>query len=482
MTIPDIKVGEARIGIANLFARMPFRFGVVTMDSAASATLELEVFVDGRRVLGYASDFLSYKWFDKRPEKTPADNVEDLLWVLKEAAQVARDLPGGPLFRLWQTLDAEIDRRALAAGFNRLGASFGVSMIERGMIDALGRATGQSFAEVLTSGAMGLEPGAVFAELEGMALGDGLPARPLTRVALRHTVGLVDPLDDADLVQSERLEDGLPETLADYLRRDGIRYLKLKVSGDADADIDRFSRIAALTGGLDREFGITIDGNEQFRALSDFAAFMDKLRTSPALSELYRSTLFIEQPLDRAVTMESALDEQAMATISKPLLIDEADGWTAAYREAADLGYRGVSHKNCKGVVRTLLNAMLVAQRNRAGQGGHFQSAEDLTCLPIVSFQSNLAVVAALGIGHAESNGHHYFNGLRHLPEDEAAAALAAHPDLYRREGEDIRLAIEDGALDLRSLQVPGMGFDVLPRMDRRIAPPDWSFEMLKTP
>ena len=74
MTFPNIRVGEARIGIANLFARMPFRFGVVTMDAAASATLELEVFVDGRRTCGYASDFLSYKWFDKRPEKSPADN------------------------------------------------------------------------------------------------------------------------------------------------------------------------------------------------------------------------------------------------------------------------------------------------------------------------------------------------------------------------------------------------------------------------
>jgi len=295
-------------------------------------------------------------------------------------------------------------------------------------------------------------------------------------------VGLVDPLDDADLPQSDRINDGLPETLADYLRDDGIRLLKLKVSGDADADLERFERIAALTGRLDRAFGITIDGNEQFRALSDFAAFMDKLRASPALSELYRSTLFIEQPLDRAVTLQTSLDDQAMAMIGKPLLIDEADGWTGAYRDATALGYRGVSHKNCKGVVRTLLNAMLVAQRNRTVESGHFQSAEDLTCLPVVSFQSNLAVVAALGIKHAECNGHHYFNGLRHLPKGEAAAALAAHPGLYRQDGADIRLAIHGGELDLGTLQVPGMGFSVLPQMDKRIDPSDWTFDMLKRP
>lgn len=482
MTLPRIKVGEARIGIANLFARMPFRFGVVTMNAAASATLELEVFVDGRRVLGYASDFLSYKWFDKRPEKSPADNVEDLLWVLNQAAEVARDLPEGPLFRVWQALDVEVDHRSVAAGFNRLGASFGVSMIERGMIDALGRATGQSFNDLLRSGAMGLDPGAAFPELAGMVLADSLPPRPIERVALRHTVGLVDPLSGEDLARSDRIGDGLPETLDDYLRDDAVRYLKLKLSGNADADIARFERIATLIDRQDRAFGITIDGNEQFQSLPDFAAFVDRLRTRPALSELYQSTLFVEQPLDRAITLDTELDDRAMHVIGKPMMIDEADGWTGAYRDATALGYRGVSHKNCKGVIRSLLNAMLAAHKNRAGLEGHFQSAEDLTCLPVISLQSNLTVVAALGIGHAECNGHHYFNGLRYLPPDEAAAALAAHPELYRQDGDDIRLAVHNGELDLRSLQVPGMGFSVLPDMDKRIDPADWAFAMLNRP
>ena len=72
MSTTKLKVIGGRIGIANAFARMRFRFGVVTMEAAASATLELEVFVDGKPVLGYASDLLAYKWFDKRPEKTPA--------------------------------------------------------------------------------------------------------------------------------------------------------------------------------------------------------------------------------------------------------------------------------------------------------------------------------------------------------------------------------------------------------------------------
>ena len=47
MSTARLKIIGGRIGIANAFARMPFRFGVVTMEAAASATLELEVFVTG---------------------------------------------------------------------------------------------------------------------------------------------------------------------------------------------------------------------------------------------------------------------------------------------------------------------------------------------------------------------------------------------------------------------------------------------------
>jgi L-alanine-DL-glutamate epimerase-like enolase superfamily enzyme len=481
MNAPAIKVGEARFGIDNAFARMPFRFGVVTMEAAAALTLELELSVDGRRAVGYASDLLAYKWFDKRPEKTPADNVADLLLTVQEAARVARDLPAGTMFDIWRALDVEVERLALAAGFNRLGASFGVSMIERALIDGIGRALGLTFHDVVRDDVLGLRPAQIFPELDGMSLTEVLPRTPLARLGLRHTVGLVDPIDAGDLDPADSVGDGLPETLADYLREDGVRYLKIKVSGDAEADLARLERIAALLAGLGGSFAITLDGNEQYKRLDDFAGLMEAIRSRPALDALYRSILFVEQPLERSVALDAPLGAGALAAIGKPLLIDEADGWTGAFREAIALGYRGVSHKNCKGVVRSLLNAMLVARHNAASgePGGYFQSAEDLTCLPVVSLQADLAVVASLGIGHVERNGHHYFHGLDHLPRAEADAALKAHPDLYAPLGKGAQLAVRDGHLDIASLQVPGLGCAVSPDLGKRIAPADWTFAML---
>ncbi|MFC5586113.1 mandelate racemase [Nitratireductor kimnyeongensis] len=480
MSTARLKIIGGRIGIANAFARMPFRFGVVTMEAAASATLELEVFVNGQPVLGYASDLLAYKWFDKRPEKTPADNVADLLWVIEEALTVASALSEGSVFSLWRQLDEEVDRRAVAAGFNRLGASFGVSMVERAVIDALGRATGQSFFDMVRNNAFGIEGGAVFPELAGLLPASILSEKPLERIALRHTVGLVDPIEAQDIASADRLDDGLPETLADYIEQDDLSYLKIKIAGDPASDMARLERIASVMERTGRTFALTLDGNEQYSRLEDFAALMDAIRRNPALGHFYQSILFVEQPLERSVALSAPLDPHALKTIGKPLLIDEADGWTRAFHEAIALGYHGVSHKNCKGVIRSLLNAMIAAERNRvAGQGTYFQSAEDLTCLPVVSLQADLAVVAALGITHVERNGHHYFRGLEHLPASEAEAALAAHPDLYRREGASIVTAINGGTLDIASLQVPGMGFACLPNLSQRTRAADWTFDSL---
>ncbi|MCA1868857.1 mandelate racemase [Agrobacterium genomosp. 3] len=479
MTAPKVKLGAVRLGIDNAFARMPFRFGVVTMDAAASLTLELEMTVDGKRSVGYASDLLAYKWFDKRPEKTPADNVADLLWVVHLAASMAKDLPADTPFELWKQLDLAVDRAAVAGGFNRLGASFGVSMIERAMIDGVGKALGLSFRAMLTNDALGLRPADIFPELDGMSLEDAIPSHPLTRLSLRHTIGMVDPLTAAD--PFEPVNDGLPETLEDYLREDGIRYLKIKLAGDLLADIERLRAIAGVLAAGDYRIAATLDGNEQYKHLDDFAALMESIRSNPALASLFAATLFVEQPLERSVALASPLDAKALDAIGLPLLIDEADGWTRAYREAIDLGYRGVSHKNCKGVIRSLLNAMLATHYSHlAGRpGAYFQSAEDLTCLPAVSLQADLTVVSAFGIGHVERNGHHYFRGLDHLPVAEAEAALAIHPDLYERKDGRVLLAIHDGALRIGSLETPGLGSSVTPNLKERIDPASWSFEML---
>jgi L-alanine-DL-glutamate epimerase-like enolase superfamily enzyme len=478
-----IKVVSTAAGIKNAYTRMPFRFGVITMRAAPMLTFAVEVEAGGgRRATGYAADFLAFRWFDKRPEKSLAENCADLLRTVEVATaqyfEAAREGFASP-FDLWRATYPEIERAALAEGFNRLGASFGASMLERAVIDATGRLSAQTLFELVEGDALGIELGAISPELRGRRLGEVLPARPLERLHVRHTVGLVDPITAADVAAP--VADGLPETLEDYLDRDGIRHLKVKVAGNLADDIARLERIAAVLERRTRPFRISLDGNEQYRSLDDFVALIEQIRASPKLRRLYEQIMFIEQPLDRAVAMDPAI-EPALRALSrtKPVIIDEADGWVGAFKEAILLGYRGTSHKNCKGVYKSLHNLALAAAHNeRVGRAELFLSAEDLSNLPVVPLHADLAAVALLGIDHVERNGHHYFRGLGHLSEGEKTAALKAHPDLYERREGEVFLKITGGMLACASLQVPGMGFATSPELSATTPVRDWKFASL---
>jgi hypothetical protein len=352
-------------------------------------------------------------------------------------------------------------------------------MLERAVIDALGRLLNKSYFDLVRDNDLGIELGAISPGLAGRAMAEFLPDEPLERVAVRHTVGLVDPISAAD-VQAP-VKDGLPETLEDYLQHDGIRYLKIKVAGALDDDIARLEALAEVMYRRHAHFRISLDGNEQYKELDGFLALIDRLQRSAKLQHFWRDILFIEQPLERTVALDPSV-KPALEALSreKPVIIDEADGWLTAFREAVALGYRGTSHKNCKGIYKSLHNlAFSKAHNERIGHRELFLSAEDLTNLPVVALQADLASVALLGIHHVERNGHHYFRGLSHLSAPEQSDALTRHPDLYERRDDEVCLRIRDGALECRSLQVPGMGFAALPDMARLTPPERWDFASL---
>ena len=105
-------------------------------------------------------------------------------------------------------------------------------------------------------------------------------------------------------------------------------------------------------------------------------------------------------------------------------MIDEADGDLDSFARAREVGYLGVSHKNCKGFFKSLLNLM---RCQLASEQGAFQSAEDLSLMPLVPLHQDFVAIGILNISHYERNGHHYGLGLSHLTEKEQALALEHH-------------------------------------------------------
>jgi hypothetical protein len=445
--------------------RLPFRFGVITVTEGTQAVVRVTVALeDGRVGVGVAAESLAAKWFDKDPAFSDAQNLDQLRQALGVAIDLYRGRGWSTLFGLYADTYADQLARGVQLGLVPLVASYGPALLDRAILDAVGRAMGLSFAEMIRRNAAGIEiRNALTPDLAGLDLAGFLASlQPGRDIAVRHTVGLVDPIVAGDQKPGERVDDGLPETLEEVVRAYGTRYYKLKVGGDVAADLDRLTRIAAV---LDREAGgylATLDGNEQYDSVEGIAELWRRMAETPALAGLVEAILFIEQPIKRAKALAAPVEPLARL---KPLIIDESDGELGSFPAALKLGYSGVSSKSCKGLHKSVLNAARIAHLNaKAGASRYFMSAEDLTTLAGVSVQQDLALVSLLGLGHVERNGHHFVDGMSFAPDAEQAAFARAHPDLYSRSGGPARLRIDAGRLQLGSLGGPG--FAVAADMD----------------
>jgi hypothetical protein len=345
-----------------------------------------------------------------------------------------------------------------ARGLNPLLASYGPALIDRALLDAMCRALGVSFYAVVRGNIVGL--GAQHAQFTGFDWGAFLRTlTPAATIDARHTVGLVDAITAADLLQA--VADGLPETLEQVLARYGHRYFKLKVSGHIDHDVTRLGAIAAVLDRSEQPYFVSLDGNEQYADADGVSELLARLREIPALARLLDSILFIEQPIARKAALD--VDVRPIAAI-KPVIVDESDGELDAFVRAREHGYTGISSKTCKGIYRSLLNAARCAAWNvEQDRVRYFMSGEDLTTQAGLAVQQDLALVNLLGITHVERNGHHYVNGMAALPEAEQRAFTQQHPDLYEHSHGATRLRIRDGRITLASLDCVGFASAAMP-------------------
>lgn len=341
-----LAVKSASCYVRNLRPRLPFRYGVVTLTHFPLLHLAVDVeAADGRRARGFAADNLPPKWFDKDPAKSFRDNVTDLLASIRaaQAAYLDAARTPWPVFDVWQEAYAACARGAPALGLNGLTAAFGSSLFERALADAAGRLTGRDVVGMLRADVLGIRPEAVHRELTRADLLAWANRPTPETVAVRHTVGLLDPIVAGDVPTDGWRRDGLPQTLEECVGAHGLRHFKLKVGGQLADDVDRLTRIATT---LDRlipdAYLATFDGNEQYKTMADFAALVEAIERTPALARLWRWTAFIEQPLDRAIALDASATE-GLAALGRrvPIIIDESDGDLEAFPRALALGYPG---------------------------------------------------------------------------------------------------------------------------------------------
>jgi L-alanine-DL-glutamate epimerase-like enolase superfamily enzyme len=321
----------------------------------------------------------------------------------------------------------------------RLAQLVAASPLDAAIHDAFGKALGQNSYNLLGPEFVSSDlANYLTPEFAGEFLDRYTLRRPKPRMPLYHLVGALDPLTDADI--AARINDGLPETLPEWIAADGLTHLKIKLNGDDLAwDVDRMlsiERVAAEAQQIRgcREWCYSADFNEQcanVEYLLDFLARI-KERSPQALARIQ----YVEQPTKRDLRANSGNRMHRAAAI-KPVVIDESLIDLESLLRSRELGYSGVALKACKGHSGALLMGAA------AQKYGMFLCVQDLTC-PGASFLHSATLSARIpGVAAIEGNARQY------CPAGNRGWAERL-PTMFN---------ITDGMLGTDVLDGPGLGF-----------------------
>jgi L-alanine-DL-glutamate epimerase-like enolase superfamily enzyme len=247
-----------------------------------------------------------------------------------------------------------------------------------------------------------------------------------------HLIGGKDPIDPDELTGTEP-DDGYPVLLRDWIRRDGLKCLKVKLRGDDFAwDFDRLVKVGRLAieenvDWLTADFNCTVHEPEYVNAILD--------RLVKEHPRMYGMLLYVEQPFP--YDLEAHRIDVHSVSARKPLFMDESAHDWRFVRLGRELGWSGVALKTCKTQTGALLSLCW------AKAHGMTLMVQDLSNPMLAQIPHVLLGAHAGTIMGVESNGMQFYPAAS-LPE------AVVHPGLFRR-----RL----GCLDLSTVSGPGFGY-----------------------
>ena len=247
-----------------------------------------------------------------------------------------------------------------------------------------------------------------------------------------HLVGAKDAIDEESFT-GDVVEDGYPFYLREWIRHDGLRCLKVKLSGiDSAWDYERLTVVGAIAlqegiAWLTADFNCTV---------TDPAYVCDILDTLILEQpEVYAKLLYVEQPFPYDIEAYP-IDVHAVSA-RKPLFMDEsAHDWH--YLEyGRKLGWTGVALKTCKTLTGALLSLCW------AKEHGMTLMVQDLTNPMLAQIPHVQLAAHAKTIMGVETNAMQFYPTI-------SSNEARIHPGLYRR---------EHGCVQLDSLGRVGLGY-----------------------
>jgi L-alanine-DL-glutamate epimerase-like enolase superfamily enzyme len=270
------------------------------------------------------------------------------------------------------------------------------------------------------------------ARFRGKYPADFFAQQPPQTLPVWHLVGGLDPLDESDLTGDEP-HDGHPVALDDWINRDGLNCLKIKLRGnDAAWDYNRIVRVGQIAVSGNVEW-LSADFNCTVKDPAYVNDVLDRLKRDQP--KLFGMLLYVEQPfpyeLDRY-----PIDVRSVSS-RKPLFLDESAHDWQHLRRGAELGWTGVALKTCK----TQTGAIFSLCWARAH--GMQLMVQDLTNPMLAQIPHVLLAAYADTIMGVESNAMQFY------PEASSYEARV-HPGLYTR---------RDGELNLSTIRGTGFGY-----------------------
>jgi L-alanine-DL-glutamate epimerase-like enolase superfamily enzyme len=452
----DIRIAEVVHGYEDYAYRAPYKFGGRVVDRVTLLNVHCRVITrNGQTAWGFGSMTMGNAWAFPSATMSYDTTLEAMKALASRIARLAGDCPeiGHPL-DIAHVLEPECLKaaaevsaeRKLTEPIPKLCTLVVASSFDAALHDAFGKVHRRSVYDAYGPDLMTRDVSRYLGpEFHGARLDRALLSKPRERIPVFHSVGGLDPLETSDVENPVR--DGLPETLPEWIRRDGVVRIKIKLQGDdLSWDVERtlaIDRIAAAVQAERRvaDLAYCLDFNERCPNAEYVVECLGRIRDrSP---EGFRRILYVEQPTARNLKAnpQNVMHEAARL---RPVVIDESLTDLESLVLAREMGYTGVALKACKGQSQTMLMAV-AAQKHKL-----FLCVQDLTC-PGASLIHSAGISARVrAVAGIEANARQYVPAANEPWQQR-------FPGIFR---------ITDGYIRTADIVGPGLGIpdDMVPR------------------
>jgi L-alanine-DL-glutamate epimerase-like enolase superfamily enzyme len=410
----DIRIRDIAYRFEDFLYRAPIKFGGIAVDRATLVNVDCVVETGaGKTARGFGSMPLGNVWSFPSRVLSYDQTLAAMKALIERIARITADCRETghpidlslPLEPAYVKAAGEVGRALnLAEPIPVLCTLVCASAFDAALHDGYGKVHGlncyYTYGPEFLRHELGHYLGAEFA---GERLDRFVSREPQPRLPLYHLVGALDPLDDGDV--KTRIGGGLPETLPEWIRFNGLTHIKIKLNGDdLGWDVERVVRVDRIAAQAQQARGVarwfySLDFNERCANVEYLLRFLDEVKAKAPAG--FERVQYIEQPTARDLKANRG-NVMHQASRIRPVVIDESLIDLESLKLAREMGYTGAALKACKGQSQSLLLAAA------AQKYGMFLCVQDLTC-PGASLIHSAGLAAHVpGVAAIESNARQY--------------------------------------------------------------------------